>query len=120
MRIAYLALGWIMVGLAVVGAFLPVMPTTPFLLLAVWLFARSSPKLEQWLLTHPTFGSSLTNWQREGAISRRAKISAVSLMALSYGLFWWSRAPSAMVAAIVAAVMLASAAFILSRPGPRS
>lgn len=109
-----------MVGLGVAGAFLPVLPTTPFLLLAVWLFARSSPRLEQWLLSHPTFGQSLTNWQREGAISRRAKISAVSLMVLSYAFFWWSRAPSALLAGIVAAVILASAAFIVSRPDPRS
>lgn len=83
MRLALLSLAWLMVGLGIVGIFLPLLPTTPFLLLAVWLFSRSSPRLAKWLMDHPLFGPPLGDWREEGAISRRAKISAVLLMSLA-------------------------------------
>lgn len=87
MRIVLLCLGWFFVALGIIGAALPVMPTTPFLLLAVACFARSSPQLESWLMNHPTFGPPLKNWRERGAISRRAKMLAVSMMAASYAVF---------------------------------
>jgi len=119
MRIFYLCLGWLMVAVGVVGAFLPVLPTTPFLLIAVWAFARSSPRLEAWLLNHPVFGKPLRDWRATGAISRRAKIMACSLMAVSYLVMLVWTAPSLLRAGLIAAVMLGSAAFIVTRPEPR-
>jgi len=116
MRYIFLCLGWFFVALGVVGAFLPVLPTTPFLLLAVACFARSSPKLEAWLMNHKTFGPPLKNWRERGAISRRAKITAISLMALSYAVFWFGSHPSAWLAALVAALMIGPAIFMLTRP----
>lgn len=116
MRIIYLGLGWIMVATGIAGAFLPVLPTTPFLLLALWCFTRSSPKLEKWLLEHPRFGKSLREWREKGAIARRAKIAAVCLMAASYAIFWFTSNPSTMLASIVAFVMCCSAAFVVTRP----
>ncbi len=118
MRIVYLSLGWLMVVLGVAGIFLPVLPTTPFLLVAAWLFSRSSPRLEAWLLTHPTFGKPLTAWKREGAIPLRARVSAVVLMVISYGFFWWGSHPSIVLAVIVGAVMFGSALFVATRPEP--
>ncbi|AXV16057.1 DUF454 domain-containing protein [Neorhizobium sp. SOG26] len=116
MRLIFLCLGWLFVALGVIGAFLPVMPTTPFLLLAVACFARSSPKLEAWLMNHPTFGPPLRDWRERGAISPRAKITAVSLMAVSYAIFWFGTAPPPGRALLVAALMIAPAAFMLTRP----
>lgn len=116
MRYVFLCLGWFFVTLGVIGAFLPVMPTTPFLLLAVACFARSSPKLEAWLMEHKTFGPPLKNWRERGAISRRAKIMAISLMALSYAGFWFGSHPSGWLAALVAAFMIGPAIFMLTRP----
>ncbi|MGO4315917.1 YbaN family protein [Agrobacterium tumefaciens] len=116
MRLLYLCLGWLMVATGIVGAFLPVLPTTPFLLLALWCFSRSSPKLEAWLLTHPRFGPSLRQWRERGAIARKAKIAALSAMCASYAAFWSLSDPPALRAAIVAAVMLGSALFIVTRP----
>lgn len=116
LRILCLCLAWLMVGLGVIGAFLPVLPTTPFLLLAAGLFARASPQLEQWLLNHRIFGASLRLWREKGAISRRAKTGAVSLMAASFGLFFFFTHPSLALTAIVAAAMALPALFILTRP----
>ncbi|MBP1883838.1 uncharacterized membrane protein YbaN (DUF454 family) [Ensifer mexicanus] len=116
LRILCLCLGWLMVAFAVAGVFLPLLPTTPFLLLAAGLFARASPRLERWLLEHPVFGPSLRLWREKGAITARSKYTAVALIAASFGLFCLFSAPDAMLAAIVAAVMALPAAFILTRP----
>lgn len=118
MRLIYLCLGWLMVGTGIVGAFLPVLPTTPFLLLALWCFSRSSPKLEAWLLSHPRFGPPLRNWREKGAIGRRAKIAAITAMTISYAVFWFTTEPPALRALLVAALMLGSALFIVTRPEP--
>lgn len=120
MRLLFLLLGWLFVGLGIAGAFLPILPTTPFLLLAVACFARSSPKLEAWLIEHPRLGPPLKNWRREGAISRRAKVAAVTLMTASYAVFWFGTSPPLWRAMIVAAVMILPAIFVVTRPEPGS
>ena len=70
-RLGWLALGCLFVGLGMIGAVLPLMPTTIFLILATGCFARSSPRLEAWLLNHPRFGPTLRDWRERGAILRR-------------------------------------------------
>lgn len=119
MRTIYLTAGLLMTALGIVGAFLPLLPTTPFLLVAVWCFSRSSPRLEQWLLNHKAFGPPLTNWRREGAISARAKVVAIGLILASYGFFFYRAQPSALLAVAVGLVLSASALFILTRPLPK-
>lgn len=91
MRAIWLVLGCVMVALGVIGAFLPVMPTTIFLILAVGCFSRSSPRLEKWLLDSPTYGPSLRAWREQGAVSRKGKTYATLGMAVGYALFWWGR-----------------------------
>jgi uncharacterized membrane protein YbaN (DUF454 family) len=118
-RAIYMAAGLVMTALGIVGAFLPLLPTTPFLLVAIWCFSRSSPRLEHWLLNHRTLGPPLVNWQREGAISARTKVVAVCLIAASYGFFWYRTQPSPLAAVAVGLVLSASALFILTRPLPR-
>jgi uncharacterized protein len=114
----WLVVGGLAVALAAAGVVLPLLPTTPFLLVAAYAFARSSPRLHAWLTAHPLFGPLIENWRRYGAISRRAKIIAVAGMA---GVFAVSVGMGAnrWVLAIQALVILGSASFILSRPdGP--
>lgn len=117
-RLAYLVLGFVLLGLGIAGAFLPVMPTTVFLILAAFCFGRSSPRLETWLLEHPRFGPSLQAWREEGAIPTRAKALAVTGMTFGYGLFFLAAHPGPMAMLGVAAFMLAGAAYVLSRPRP--
>ena len=79
-RPVYRALGFASVGLGAIGAALPIMPTVPFLLLAVFFFARSSPELEQRILNHPTWGPQVSDWRERRAIRRPAKLAALTAM----------------------------------------
>ncbi|MFC5386528.1 YbaN family protein [Aquamicrobium segne] len=116
MRMGYIILGWLMVGLGFIGAFLPVMPTKIFLILAAWFFARSSPRLEAWLLSHPRFGSTLRDWQEHGTMPRKAKLMACGGMSIGYALFLIGAQPGLLLAVAVAVFMIGSAAYIISRP----
>ncbi|UIP06203.1 YbaN family protein [Erythrobacter sp. SDW2] len=80
MRPLYLAGGILSVGLGAVGAVLPIMPTVPFLLLAVFCFARSNPEWEQKILAHPQWGPQIRDWLERRVIRRPAKIAAVTAM----------------------------------------
>ena len=120
LRGLWLMLGLICVGHAIVGALLPLMPTTIFLILAAGCFARSSPRLEAWLLGHPRFGPSLRAWRAERAIPGRAKALACGGMAIGYALFCWGAHPGPMLALAVLAMLAGCAAYILTRPRPRA
>ena len=77
--------GLMFVGIGAVGAVLPLLPTVPFLLLALFCFARGNPVWEQRLLDHPTYGPLLLDWRQRRAIPRRAKWAALIAMAVSVG-----------------------------------
>ena len=76
MKVLWIALGWTSVGLGVVGTFLPLLPTTPFLLLAAFAFSRGSETLHDWLMTHPSLGPPIHDWHQHRAVSRRVKVVA--------------------------------------------
>ncbi len=118
MRQLYLCLGYVSLALGLIGIFLPILPTTPFVLLAVWCFSRSNPALAERLYAHPRFGVLLTTWRDQRAIPRRAKIYALSMLALSYGLIMWL-SDSEFLPYILAAVMGSIALYIATRPSPR-
>jgi uncharacterized membrane protein YbaN (DUF454 family) len=75
------ALAAVCLVLALVGLVLPVLPTVPFLVVAAWAAARSSPRLHRWLLEHPRFGPSLRDWSEAGVVPRRAKWFCTAMMA---------------------------------------
>ncbi len=83
MRYLLLAIGWLSVALGVAGIFLPVLPTTPFLLLAAACFARSSPRFHQWLVTHPRLGPWIKGYLSGVGMPVKAKVYAIGLMWLS-------------------------------------
>ncbi|MFN3513572.1 MAG: YbaN family protein [Phenylobacterium sp.] len=115
-RPVFLLCGFLFTGAGVVGAFLPLMPTTIFLILAAACFARSSPRLEAWILDHRHFGPLVRDWREHGVIPPRAKALACAGMAFGFVVFWISVHPKPWLALIVAASLAACAAFVLSRP----
>lgn len=114
----WLALGLGSTALGLIGAVVPLMPTTIFLIIAAYCFSRSSERLEAWLLGHRHFGPTLIAWRRDGAIGRRAKIAACTGMALGFVLFWATAHPNALLAAGVGIALAGCAAFVVSRPRP--
>ena len=117
-RGVWLALGLICVALGFIGAVVPLMPTTVFLILAAGCFARSSPRLEAWLLDHPRFGPTLRAWRRDRAIPRAAKVMACLGMTTGLALFWWGAHPHWPLLLLVAMILGLCAAYVVSRPSP--
>ena len=79
-RTFFLVIGFVSLGLGVLGMFLPVLPTTPFLLLASAMFLRSSEKWANWLFNHKIFGRPIRNYMENRAVDRRSKIAAMVLL----------------------------------------
>lgn len=111
---------WLMAGLlalalGILGAFLPLLPTTPFVILAAACFARSSERLHGWLLSHSVFGPAIRDWQQHRAISRRGKraalvaMAAVFVLSLVLGVRGW-------ILAAQGAVLLVTGSWIATRP----
>ena len=102
-------LGVVSLSLGVAGIFLPLLPTTPFLLLAAWAFVRSSPRLYAWLINHPHLGEYIRNFRENRAIPLRVKVVSVSLVWLTIGFcivavvgqWWWAQAALALLAAAI-------------------
>lgn len=80
----FLILGCLSLLLGFIGIFLPVLPTTPFILLAAFFFERGSPKFHRYLVEHKTFGPMIDDWQKHKRIKRKAKVFALTFMALGY------------------------------------
>ncbi len=119
MRIFWLGAGLFFTALAFLGVALPLLPTTPFLLLAAFCFARSSQKLHDWLYAHNLFGPLLTDWERYGAINRRAKLFAVIAL-VSTPILTYFLGGKLWVVAVQIPILAGSAIFILTRPdGPK-
>lgn len=108
-------LAYISVGLAGVGIVLPLLPTTPFVLLAAFFASKGSPAFAQWLDEHPRFGPAIANWRHNRAVPARAKGLACAMMAVSWSLLCLSGASVTVL--LVSGVFLGgSACFLLSRP----
>lgn len=113
-RWLWLALGLASVGLGVIGAFLPILPTVPFFILAAFAFSRSNPVWEQKLLDHPRYGATLRAWREKGIISRKGKLAATGAFAVSIAMgLVLLRLPWLLVPPVVAVACLT---WIWSRP----
>lgn len=101
--------------LGILGAFLPLLPTTVFLIISLWAANRSSPRLRNWLLQHPRFGPILTNWQAHKIIPKKAKIMACSMMTISYIWFACQNPPLWQLLGL-AAIFIATIIYLLNHP----
>lgn len=112
---SWLFAGFIALALGGIGAFLPVLPTAPFVILAAFCFGRSSPRLQTWLENTKVFGPMITDWRKNDAIAPRYKIMAVSMMAVTLIASFIYGAP--MPVLIFQAIgMSIGAAYVLTRP----
>lgn len=114
-RHLFTLLGWLAVGLGLIGVVLPVLPTVPFIILAAFLFARGSPAAREWLLEHRHFGPHITAWEERGSISRRAKMLAVTSMIAVFAVSSVLGVPG-WVMAIQGLCLTGAALFVLTRP----
>ncbi|HSH42626.1 MAG TPA: YbaN family protein [Arenicellales bacterium] len=117
MRWLWITLGVGCLVLGAAGAVLPLLPTTPFLLLAAFCFARSSQRLHDWLVSHPTLGPPIADWHRERAIRRPAKILATLSVAAALAVPLLLGVGAGIIA-LQAAALLAVLVFIWTRPEP--
>jgi uncharacterized protein len=118
LRFTLIVIGWISFALGVIGLFLPVMPTTPFLLLASACFVRSSPRFHQWLVNHKYFGTYLRYYLDGKGIPRKAKVGIIAAL-------WLTITPSAVLivpwlwlSACMLLVALAVSIYIARQPEP--
>lgn len=111
-----IALGLISLALGLIGMFLPLLPTTPFVLLAAYFFSKGSPKLHHWVISRPYFGPMILEWERHGIISIKAKILATTMIILLFGLTLKFVNVSMEIKTLVTFIGLCVLLFILSRP----
>jgi uncharacterized membrane protein YbaN (DUF454 family) len=115
-RRLYLLTGWVCVGLGVIGAFLPLLPTTVFLLIAAWAFSRSSERWHRWLREHPRFGETIRVWEEHHAMPRRAKRVAFVALAVSYAFTAYIYGPWSWAAILGGACIAGVAIYIAHIP----
>lgn len=113
-------LGVLSLGIGAVGVVLPVLPTTPFVILAAFAFARSAPSVARWIERNRVFGPILADWRRNGAIAPRYKRISIAMMAMAFLGAWIAGAPLYALGIQILCI-LGAATFILTRPnGPNS
>ena len=114
-KIILITIGWSCVGLAFIGTFVPGIPTTIFLIVALWAFAKSSKKFHSWLLNHKRFGPILQNWESHKVVPRRAKILMVILQISAVIIFHYSL-QNIYLTAILIITLIFVARYVLSLP----
>ncbi|WP_297322668.1 YbaN family protein [uncultured Bartonella sp.] len=116
LRVVYYIVGCLMIVLGIIGAVLPIMPTVPFLLVASWCFARSSPRFHNWLHNHKVFGPPIKQWEEQGAIAPFIKFIAIGGMSVGFCSFLLIARPALWLALVTAVILISISIYILTRP----
>lgn len=115
-RIIFLSLGLLTTLLGFIGIFLPLLPTTPFLLLSAYFFSKSSETLHNWLINHKIFGPIIRDWRMYGIIRKRAKIISMILIVILFGYTMIFVKVKIIIKAVVLLIGLSVSTFIVTRP----
>lgn len=115
-RLAFFLLGGISLGLGLIGLFVPGLPTTVFLLLAAWSWARSSPRWHLALLSHPRLGPPIQSWQQHRCLSRRSKRNAVLGILASFLISAYALSDSSLLVIALGLFLAGLIGYLLSRP----
>ncbi|MCJ8312315.1 MAG: YbaN family protein [Saccharospirillaceae bacterium] len=115
-RILFVILGWMFVVIAMIGVVLPILPTTPFLIVALFCFARSSKRCHQMLLNNRFFGEGLRDWENNKIVKRKIKIRATCLIVLTFSLSIWMLYPKLQLDLMLFALMTVLLFFIWRLP----
>ncbi len=118
LRIVMMASGWVCLILGFIGIFLPLLPTTPFVLLAAYCFSKSSPRLHHWLIHQPRLGPMIQNWEQHGSISQNAKVTATVLMIGLFSLSLLLLNFSLLLKGVLVCIGTSVLCFIWTRPLP--
>lgn len=116
-RLVALILAYLFLAIAILGVFIPGLPTVPFLLLTAWFAAKGSDRLHSWLYAHPHLGKLLIDWEQHGAVPRTSKVIAV-LMLITSWLVMYHRLNTVWGLVAIAVLFFAIATYLVSRPEP--
>jgi uncharacterized protein len=114
-RIFYFLIAWVSFILGFIGIFLPILPTTPFLILSAFLFSKSSPRFYQWLMGLPFAGPAIRDWQHNRIIRPRAKFLCGSMILLSLVIIWNHPNIPLVVKTFVTALLVSVGSFVITR-----
>ena len=115
MRWVLFILAWLSFVLGIIGAFLPILPTTPFLILSAYLFSKSSPRFHAWIMNLPIAGSAVRDWQENRVINPRAKFLCASMIFLSCFLIWRSERIPLIIQILVTTLLGSVGTFVVTR-----
>lgn len=117
-RVLWVFVGTLFLAFGALGAVLPILPTTPFVILAAFAYGKGSPTLRAWLVNNRTFGPIIAEWEAHGAIAPRYKLMGIGMMAVVLGLsIYYAVSTTVLVVQVIG--MTIGAAYVLSRPnGP--
>ncbi|MFZ5512376.1 MAG: YbaN family protein [Pseudomonadota bacterium] len=116
MRLVYLGLGTVCLGLGILGAILPLLPTTPFILLSAACYARASDRFYNWLLNNRLFGPMIREWRRHRSIPFRVKVVSIVLMVLTLGVSIVLFVPNPYLQSALAALGIGLAVYLYRIP----
>lgn len=115
MKWLWFTLAWISFVVGIIGAFLPILPTTPFLILSAFLFSKSSPKFHAWIMNLPMAGEAVRDWQQNRVINTRAKILCSSMILFSFVLIWRSEKIPLVIQILVTVILASVGTFVVTR-----
>jgi uncharacterized membrane protein YbaN (DUF454 family) len=114
-KLLLFCIGWISFVLGIIGAFLPVIPTTPFLILSAYLFSKSSPRFHAWILELPLAGAAIHDWNANRIIRPRAKLLCALMIALSLIGIWIYAFVSLIFKIAITTLLVSVGGFVITR-----